>query len=93
MDQDGAEPSEEVLRQIQGAFIRRQRHGLHHLEIFATTDQFEHLLTVMNIGTNPRTSPGTATTDTPPAAGAAAVSLDEMMPQHTIERAAVPRHQ
>ena len=69
LDQDGAEPSEEALRQLQGAFIRRQRHGLHHLEIFATTDQFEHLLTVMNTGTNPRT--GTTTTDTPPAAGAA----------------------
>ncbi|MGO4229652.1 DUF222 domain-containing protein [Arthrobacter sp. YAF34] len=69
LDQDGAEPSEEVLRQLQGAFIRRQRHGLHHLEIFATTDQFEHLLTVMNTGANPRT--GTVNTDTPLAAGAA----------------------
>jgi hypothetical protein len=28
----------------------------------------------------------------PPAAGVAAVSLDEMTPQHTIERAALPRH-
>ncbi len=74
LDQDGAEPSEEVLRQLQGAFIRRQRHGLHHLEIFATTEQFEHLLTVMNTGTNPRTGttgPGTTTTDTPPATYAA----------------------
>ncbi len=74
LDQDGAEPSEEVLRQLQGAFIRRQRHGLHHLEIFATTDQFEHLLTVMNTGTNPRTGttgPGTTNTDTPPATYAA----------------------
>ncbi len=57
LDQDGAEPSEEVLRQLQGAFIRKPRHGLQHLEIFATTEQFEHLLTVMNTGTNPRTSP------------------------------------
>ena len=65
LDQDGAEPSEELLRQLQGAFIRRQRHGLHHLEIFATTEQFEHLLTVMNTGTNPRT--GTTTTDHPTA--------------------------
>ena len=56
IDQDGAEPSEELLRQLQGAFIRRPRHGLHHLEIFATTEQFEHLLTVMNTATNPRTS-------------------------------------
>src|SRR6478752_2964731 len=59
IDQDGAEPTEELLRQLQGAFIRRPRHGLHHLEIFATTDQFEHLLTVMNTATNPRTSPTT----------------------------------
>ncbi|PVZ53645.1 DUF222 domain-containing protein, partial [Arthrobacter sp. H-02-3] len=64
LDQDGAEPSEELLRQLQGAFIRRPRHGLHHLEIFATTEQFEYLLTVMNTGTNPRT----ATTNTPAAA-------------------------
>lgn len=56
IDQDGAEPSEECLRQLQGAFIRRPRHGLHHLEIFATTDQFENLVTVMNSATNPRTS-------------------------------------
>ncbi|MCU1553573.1 MAG: hypothetical protein JWM13_1059, partial [Arthrobacter sp.] len=43
IDQDGAEPSEELLRQLQGAFIRRPRHGLQHLEIFATGEQFEHL--------------------------------------------------
>ena len=58
IDQDGAEPSEELLRQLQGAFIRRPRHGLQHLEIFATTEQFEHLLTVMNTATNPRTGAG-----------------------------------
>ncbi|QDY89107.1 DUF222 domain-containing protein [Arthrobacter sp. UKPF54-2] len=58
IDQDGAEPSEEVLRQLQGAFIRKPRHGLQHLEIFATTEQFEHLLTVMNTATNPRTGSG-----------------------------------
>ena len=56
IDQDGAEPSEELLRQLQGAFIRKPRHGLHHLEIFATAEQFEHLLTVMNTATNPRTT-------------------------------------
>ncbi|MFC8409726.1 DUF222 domain-containing protein [Arthrobacter sp. NPDC057259] len=55
LDQDGTEPTEELLRQLQGAFIRRPRHGLQHLEIFATTDQFEQLLTVMNTATNPRT--------------------------------------
>ena len=81
LDQDGAEPSEELLRQLQGAFIRKPRHGLQHLEIFATAEQFEHLLTVMNTATNPRTStpqttaaaadsPGTAAAGD--AAGAAA---------------------
>ncbi|CAI3796647.1 HNH endonuclease signature motif containing protein [Pseudarthrobacter sp. MM222] len=61
IDQDGAEPSEELLRQLQGAFIRKPRHGLHHLEIFATAEQFEHLLAVMNTATNPRTpTPDTA---------------------------------
>lgn len=57
IDQDGAEPTEEDLRHRQGAFQRRPRRGLHHLEIFATTDQYEHLLTVMNTATNPRTQP------------------------------------
>ncbi|HEX9225022.1 MAG TPA: DUF222 domain-containing protein, partial [Arthrobacter sp.] len=56
LDQDGAEPSEELLRQLQGAFIRKPRHGLQHLEIFATAEQFEQLLTVMNNATNPRTT-------------------------------------
>ena len=56
IDADGTEPTEEALRHTQGAFIRKPRHGLHHLEIFATTDQYEHLLTVMNTATNPRTS-------------------------------------
>ena len=55
VDQDGEEPSERELRHRQGAFIRRPHRGLQHLEIFATTDQFEHLLTVMNPATNPRT--------------------------------------
>src|SRR6476469_6410766 len=75
IDQDGAEPTEELLRQLQGAFIRRPRHGLHHLEIFATTEQFEHLLTVMNTATNPRTSPTTVADgghDRPNAGGATA---------------------
>src|SRR6478735_4173771 len=63
IDQDGAEPTEELLRQLQGAFIRRPRHGLHHLEIFATTDQFEHLITVMNTATNPRTTTAAAGAD------------------------------
>ncbi|MET3173122.1 UNVERIFIED_ORG: hypothetical protein ABIB52_000950 [Arthrobacter sp. UYCu721] len=59
LDADGTEPTEEALRHTQGAFIRKPRHGLHHLEIFATTDQYEHLATVMNAATNPRTTAGT----------------------------------
>ncbi len=55
IDQDGHEPSEEALRQLQGAFLRRKRrHGLHHLEIFATAEQYETITTVMNTATNPR---------------------------------------
>ncbi|MFK0041986.1 DUF222 domain-containing protein [Paenarthrobacter sp. NPDC090517] len=59
IDQDGPEPSEEVLRQLQGAFLRRRRrHGLHHLEIFATAEQYETLTTAMNTATNPRLTTG-----------------------------------
>ncbi|MCT9868681.1 HNH endonuclease signature motif containing protein [Paenarthrobacter aurescens] len=55
IDQDGPEPTEEILRQFQGAFLRRRRrHGLHHLEIFATDEQYEILATAMNAATNPR---------------------------------------
>ncbi|MGN7249718.1 DUF222 domain-containing protein, partial [Arthrobacter sp. SAFR-014] len=62
IDQDGTEPSEAALRQIQGAFIRRPKHGLQHLEIFATAEQFETITTVMNTATNPRTpAPGHGT--------------------------------
>ncbi len=64
IDADGTEPSEEALRHTQGAFIRKPRHGLHHLEIFATTDQYEHLLTVMNTATNPRTTSTSTATGT-----------------------------
>ncbi|WP_457948584.1 DUF222 domain-containing protein [Pseudarthrobacter sp. alpha12b] len=65
IDADGTEPTEEALRHTQGAFIRKPRHGLHHLEIFANTDQYEHLLTVMNTATNPRTTtPDTTNRDT-----------------------------
>ncbi|WAH95376.1 DUF222 domain-containing protein [Arthrobacter sp. MMS18-M83] len=52
IDQDGPEPSEESLRYHQGAFLRRPKHGLQHVEIFATTEQYEHLLTVMNTAAN-----------------------------------------
>lgn len=54
IDQDGTEPGEEELRHRQGAFIRKPRRGLHHLEIFATAEQFETLVTAMNTATNPR---------------------------------------
>uniref|UniRef100_UPI001E5A6F8D DUF222 domain-containing protein n=1 Tax=Paenarthrobacter nicotinovorans TaxID=29320 RepID=UPI001E5A6F8D len=55
IDQNGPEPTEEALRHVQGAFLRRRRrHGLHHLEIFATTEQYETLTTAMNAATNPR---------------------------------------
>ncbi|MEV7662496.1 DUF222 domain-containing protein, partial [Paenarthrobacter sp. NPDC089316] len=67
IDHDGPEPTEEALRHVQGAFLRRRRrHGLHHLEIFATTEQYEILATAMNVATNPRltTTPGTSTADT-----------------------------
>ncbi len=69
IDADGTEPSEEALRHTQGAFIRKPRHGLHHIEIFATTDQYEHLLTVMNTATNPRATPPTTATGAGAAAG------------------------
>jgi hypothetical protein len=59
IDQDGAEPTEHELRQRQGAFLRQPRRGLHHVEIFATPDQYEQLLIVMNTATNPRTRAGT----------------------------------
>ncbi|MDQ0692801.1 hypothetical protein QF047_003761 [Arthrobacter sp. W4I7] len=80
IDADGTEPSEEALRHTQGAFIRKPRHGLHHLEIFATTDQYEHLLTVMNTATNPRTTgtaDQTATGTTPAAATSTNGSTNE----------------
>ncbi|UVJ40533.1 HNH endonuclease signature motif containing protein [Arthrobacter sp. CJ23] len=78
LNQDGTEPSEEQLRHSQGAFLRKPRHGLQHLEIFATTDQFEQLLTVMNTATNPRTRTGTGTgqTDTGDAASSDEAARD-----------------
>ncbi|OOP63779.1 hypothetical protein BMF89_05750, partial [Arthrobacter sp. SRS-W-1-2016] len=61
IDQDGTEPSEEELRHRQGAFIRTPRHGLHHLEIFATAEQIETLATAMNTAANPRLQHHTGT--------------------------------
>ncbi|MEB2620533.1 HNH endonuclease, partial [Kocuria rosea] len=54
LDQDGQEPSEKVLRARQGVFLRGRRNGLHVMEIGATDEQFEQLVTVMNTATNPR---------------------------------------
>ncbi len=97
IDQDGAEPSEELLRQLQGAFIRKPRQGLAHLEIFATTEQFEHLLTVMNTASNPRASAAadaeasgasgaSGTSGDPGLAGAAAAQLDlRSRPQRLLD--------
>ncbi|MCM0615118.1 DUF222 domain-containing protein [Paenarthrobacter sp. TYUT067] len=66
IDHDGPEPTEEILRQHQGAFLRRRRrYGLHHIEIFATDEQYETLTTTMNTATNPRLT--TAPPDTAPA--------------------------
>ncbi|HET7414741.1 MAG TPA: DUF222 domain-containing protein, partial [Arthrobacter sp.] len=54
IDQDGAEPSEAELRHRQGVFLKGRRGGLHRMEILATDDQYEHLLTTMNAAANPR---------------------------------------
>ncbi|AUZ88457.1 HNH endonuclease [Arthrobacter agilis] len=54
LDQDGQEPTEKVLRARQGVFLKGRRNGLHFLEIGATDEQFEHLVTAMNTATNPR---------------------------------------
>ncbi|MFK4297364.1 hypothetical protein ABH924_002514, partial [Arthrobacter sp. GAS37] len=76
IDQDGSEPGEEELRHRQGAFIRKPRRGLHHLEIFATADQFETLATVMNTATNPRLQPNAAATNPRLQPNAAATGTD-----------------
>lgn len=93
INQDGAEPSEECLRQLQGAFIRRPRHGLHHLQIFATTDQFEDLVTVMNSATNPRTS----NSSEPPGPDVCAVDAVEgstaTEPEVSLDRRSRPQKQ
>ncbi|WP_347108888.1 DUF222 domain-containing protein [Paenarthrobacter sp. S56] len=64
IDQDGPEPTEEELRTRQGAFLRKPRRGLHHLEIFATDEQYETLTTLMNTATNPRLPHPTTNTGT-----------------------------
>ncbi|MGF9664138.1 DUF222 domain-containing protein [Arthrobacter crystallopoietes] len=54
VDPDGREPSTEQLAAQQGVFIKRKRWGLHRLEVCATDEQYEHLITAMNTATNPR---------------------------------------
>jgi hypothetical protein len=54
LDQDGAEPSPELLKARQGLFYKGKRNGLHKLEIAATDEQHEYIATVMNVATNPR---------------------------------------
>lgn len=58
LDQDGQEPTEKVLQARQGVFLKGRRNGLHFLEIGATDEQFEHLVTAMNTATNPRGKTG-----------------------------------
>lgn len=54
LDQDGREPTEELLRSRQGVFVKGVKNGLHRLEIIATEGQFEVLTTAMNTAANPR---------------------------------------
>lgn len=63
LDQDGQEPTEKILKACQGVFLKGRRNGLHLMEIGATDEQFEHLVTVMNTATNPR---GKTTSDADP---------------------------
>ncbi|MDF9276749.1 DUF222 domain-containing protein [Arthrobacter sp. EH-1B-1] len=65
IDQDGTEPTEKTLRARQGVFLRGRRHGLHFMEIGATDEQYEHLITVMNTATNPRTQGTVSAPDEP----------------------------
>ncbi|MDT0171149.1 DUF222 domain-containing protein [Pseudarthrobacter sp. BRE9] len=85
IDADGTEPTEEALHHTQGAFIRKPRHGLHHVEIFATTDQYEHLLTVMNTATNPRTTTPETTKATSTGATGTGTAASETTPGEDTE--------
>ena len=64
LDQDGQEPTEKVLRARQGVFFRGRRNGLRILEIGATDEQFEHLVTAMTTATNPRSPNADRSADT-----------------------------
>lgn len=54
LDPDGAEPSEQQKADLQGLFVRRKYRGLHRIDIFATEDQFETLMTALAPEGNPR---------------------------------------
>ncbi|WP_104160858.1 HNH endonuclease signature motif containing protein [Arthrobacter sp. ZGTC212] len=54
LDPDGTEPSEQQKAELQGLFIRRRYRGLHRIDIFATEDQFETLMTALAPEANPR---------------------------------------
>jgi hypothetical protein len=86
IDQDGSEPSEEELRRRQGVFLRQARRGLQHIEIFATPDQCEPLLTVMNTATNPRTRTGAGDGSADDTGGAPDAALDlRTRPQRLLD--------
>ena len=55
VDPDGSAPSEQQKAELQGLFIRRKYRGLHRLDIFATEDQFETLMTALSPEGSPRT--------------------------------------
>lgn len=54
LDPDGSEPSEQQKAEVQGLFIRRKYRGLHRLDIYASEDQFETLMTALSPEANPR---------------------------------------
>lgn len=61
IDQDGAEPTEEELKASQGLFLRGRRRGLYRMEIAATAEQNEALVTFLHSFANPRSGTATAT--------------------------------
>lgn len=54
LDPDGTEPTDQQKAELQGLFIRRKYRGLHRVDIFATDDQFETLMTALAPEANPR---------------------------------------
>lgn len=69
LDPDGTQPTEQQKAELQGLFIRRNCRGLRRLDIYATEDQFETLMTALSPGTNPRAG-------TPEPAGGTCVDLE-----------------